>query len=1020
MTIRRSLSPESAPSQSTLLHGGVAALILMIVITAVVTLIQLHRQVESRVAVTTQGLSKSIEQTFSGLIDTIDVALLASANEILHQQSLGAIDAESISAMLVEQKRLIPYVAHVRASNAAGDIVYGPDLPSPAANIADREYFARLRDDARSGLFVARPFLGRIDPIWVWTFARRIARRDGSFAGVVFATVNISEIDKILAKIRVEPGSSISLRDPDLGIIARYPPDSVKCFPVGERLASTPFLENLKANPAQGSYRSGATSIDGVDRSYSYVRNARYGFIVNVGIDSQLAFAEWRKQARIVGGLVLVFVLTLLSFSLLIKRSWRRQEEAAASLEEAQQIAQLGRFTYDLREHCWTSSDIFDRIFGIGRDYPRDARHWIELAAPESRAGREAYTRKVIEQRLPFEREYRIVRGNDGQKRWVVSKAEVRFAADGTPLALIGTIQDITERKQAEAELLIAAVAFDSQEAMVITDSDGVILRVNRAFSESTGYSAAEAVGQNPRLLKSNRHGADFFRSMWQTILRTGCWQGEIWDRRKNGDEYQKWLTISAVKDDAGTVTHYVGAQYDITERKKAEEKINELAFFDQLTGLPNRTLMIDRLRQAMTASARSGGYGAILLIDLDHFKTLNDTQGHDMGDLLLRQVAQRLTACVRAGDTAARVGGDEFVVILTGLSEAESHAATQTELVGEKIIAALNQTYRLKAIAYRSTPSIGATLFRGHQIEIEALLKQADLAMYRAKEDGRNAVRFFDPGMERVVMQRAALEKDLREAIQENQFVLHYQAQFAGGRLTGAEVLVRWRHSRRGLVSPAEFIPLAEETGLILPLGNWVLETACRQLSVWASRPEMEPLTIAVNVSAHQFRQKEFVAQVLQVLGATGANPRRLKLELTESMLVSNVEEMIEKMLVLKAEGLGFSLDDFGTGYSSLSYLKRLPLDQLKIDQSFVRGVHSDPSDATIVKSIITLAHSLGLGVIAEGVETQQHCDFLTAAGCHAYQGYFFSRPLPLDEFEGFARQALNVPSESLCSVLA
>ena len=496
---------------------------------------------------------------------------------------------------------------------------------------------------------------------------------------------------------------------------------------------------------------------------------------------------------------------------------------------------------------------------------------------------------------------------------------------------------------------------------------------------------------------------------MWESIARSGCWQGEIWDRRKNGEEYQKWLTISAVKDDEGSVTHYVGAQYDITERKKAEEKINELAFFDQLTGLPNRTLLMDRLRQAMTNSRRNGGYCALLLIDLDHFKTLNDTLGHDMGDTLLQQVAQRLTDCVRAGDTAARVGGDEFVVILTDLSQVETSAATQTELIGEKIIAALNRPYLLKDATYRSTPSIGASLFNGDRIEIEVLLKQADLAMYRAKDEGRNTLRFFDSEMEMVVMARAALEKDLREAIQENQFVLHYQAQIANGQLTGAEVLVRWAHPQRGLVSPAEFIALAEESGLILPLGAWVLETACRQLASWAALPEMEALTIAVNVSAHQFRQKEFVDQVFGILKATGADPRRLKLELTESMLVADVEEMIEKMRVLKALGVGFSLDDFGTGYSSLAYLKRLPLDQLKIDQSFVRDLLDDSSDASIVRAIITLAQSLGLGVIAEGVETKMHCDFLARAGCHAYQGYFFSRPLPLDDFEDFARQALH-----------
>jgi diguanylate cyclase (GGDEF)-like protein/PAS domain S-box-containing protein len=594
----------------------------------------------------------------------------------------------------------------------------------------------------------------------------------------------------------------------------------------------------------------------------------------------------------------------------------------------------------------------------------------------------------------------------DGKSREFEVRKMPVFDEHGLRQVLVIIGRDITARKVAEDELRIAATAFDSQEAMMITDPNGVILRVNRAFTDCTGYTSDEAIGQTPRLLKSGRHNADFYRSLWEAIKGPGGWQGEVWDRRKNGEEYPKWLTITTVRNDEGAVTHYIGAHHDITERKKAEERINELAFFDQLTGMPNRTLLLDRLKQNLTASARNGSYGALLYLDLDKFKTVNDTLGHDMGDLLLKQVAIRLTTCVRAEDTVARLGGDEFVVMMAGLNLNQEEAATRTEAVGEKILSALNQPYQLNDVAYHCTSSIGATLFSGQQTAIDVLMKQADLAMYKSKEAGRNALCFFDPDMERVVMKRATLENDLRDAIERKQFLLHYQAQMAGGRVTGAEALVRWQHPQRGVVSPAEFIPLAEETGLILPIGYWVLETACTQLAVWAARPEMAHLTVAVNVSAHQFRQPDFVAQVLAVLENTSANPRRLKLELTESLLVANVEEIIEKMFALKAKGVGFSLDDFGTGYSSLSYLKRLPLDQLKIDQSFVRDVLIDPNDAAIARTIIALAHSLGLGVIAEGVEKEAQRDLLASAGCHAYQGYFFSRPLPLEGFEAFAME--------------
>jgi diguanylate cyclase (GGDEF)-like protein/PAS domain S-box-containing protein len=593
----------------------------------------------------------------------------------------------------------------------------------------------------------------------------------------------------------------------------------------------------------------------------------------------------------------------------------------------------------------------------------------------------------------------------DGQRTYLAIKGALRDG-DGNIIGMFGISRDVTAQKQAEANLRIAATAFESQEGMVITDADGNILRVNTAFAAACGYAAEELIGKNPRILKSDRHDADFYREMWESLITVGAWRGEIWDKRKDGEIYPKWLAISAVRDDNGVVTHYIGTHYDVTERKKSEEKIRSLAFYDQLTGLPNRTLLMDRLRQAMTASTRSGSFGALLIIDLDNFKILNDTHGHDMGDQLLKQVAERLAGCVRAEDTLARIGGDEFVIVLTGLGGGALDTAAHAETAGEKIIQALNPSYLLSNIAWHSTPSIGITIFQGHQTTTDELMKQSDLAMYRAKAAGRNALRFFDPTMEVAVQERAALEDDLRRAIEERQFLLHYQAQVVDeGRATGAEVLLRWQHPQRGMVSPADFIPLAEETGLIIPLGQWVLETACIQLANWATRREMANLTIAVNVSARQFRLPNFVDQVLSVLKTTGANPHRLKLELTESLLVHDIEEVIEKMFVLKAKGIGFSLDDFGTGYSSLSYLKRFPLDQLKIDQSFVREVLSDPNDAAIAKTIVALGRSLGLGVIAEGVETAAQRDFLASSGCHAYQGYFFSRPLPIEGFEAFVQ---------------
>ena len=551
---------------------------------------------------------------------------------------------------------------------------------------------------------------------------------------------------------------------------------------------------------------------------------------------------------------------------------------------------------------------------------------------------------------------------------------------------------------QAQTELRIAAVVFESQEGMFVTDAARVILRVNHAFTAITGYTAQEAIGQTPSLLNSGRHEAAFYVVMRDSLARTGAWQGEVWNRRKNGEVFPEWLSITAVCDEAGQATHYVSSLTDITARKAADDKLKHLAFYDALTGLPNRRLLLNRLEKARAASCRHNRRGAVLFIDLDKFRLVNDTLGHECGDLLLQLVAHRLLACVREGDTVARLGGDEFVVMLEDLSEEPVEAASEARAVGENMLAALNQHYSLSGHDYHSTPSMGITLFADHLESVDELLKQADMAMFQAKTEERNTLRFFDPVMQASVMARVALESELATALLNNQFILYFQAQVSGECLiTGAEVLVRWQHPQRGIVSPAEFIPLAEETGLILPLGRWVLETACAQLALWACEPALSALTLAVNVSARQFHQYDFVEQVLATLERTGANPRRLKLELTESLLVSNVEDVVGKMSALKARGVGFSLDDFGTGYSSLSYLKRLPLDQLKIDQGFVRDILIDPNDAAIAKMVIALADSMGLGVIAEGVETEAQRVLLASQGCHAYQGYLFGRPVPV-----------------------
>ena len=585
------------------------------------------------------------------------------------------------------------------------------------------------------------------------------------------------------------------------------------------------------------------------------------------------------------------------------------------------------------------------------------------------------------------------------QHRW--------FSMKATPLSYgwggaVVAHSDITAIREAEADLRIAAIAFESPEGMMVTDAGGRILQVNQAFCSITGYRREEVVGQRPSLLSSGRHDAAFYRAMWDSIGACGSWEGEIWNRRKSGEIYPERLNIAAVVDRDGSVSHYVASLTDITVSKAASDEIKNLAFYDPLTRLPNRRLLLDRLRQVLAASAGSGRYGALMFIDLDNFKTLNDTLGHNMGDLLLMQVAQRLQGCLRQGDTVARLGGDEFVVLIESLSGHAVEAATQIETLAAKIVAALNQPYVLGPHHCHSTPSIGATLFHdGQPPHPDELLVQADIAMYQAKQAGRNRMRFFDQAMQDTISARARLEANLRRAIEQQEFELYYQVQVDQyGRPRGAEALLRWVQPDGSFVSPGDFVPLAEETGLILPLGHWVLEQACAQLQSWQQHEATRDLVLAINVSARQFHQPGFREQVRSAVRSHGVLPDRLKLELTEGMLLENIEDTVASMQALRQIGVRFSLDDFGTGYSSLQYLKRLPLDQLKIDQSFVRELASDESDQAIVLTIIAMARSLKLDVIAEGVETEAQRALLEQLGCVCYQGYLFSRPVRLAAF--------------------
>lgn len=566
-------------------------------------------------------------------------------------------------------------------------------------------------------------------------------------------------------------------------------------------------------------------------------------------------------------------------------------------------------------------------------------------------------------------------------------------------------LRDITRHKRDELVLKRDACVFEaSQEAILLTDAEQRILTVNSAFLEMTGYRTEDVLGRRPSMLRSGRHDRPFYDAMWAQINAAGRWQGEVWNRRRNGEIFPIWLRISVHRDDAGRVCNYVGVATDISERLASQESIRRLAFFDPLTSLPNRRLLQDRLDHELAVAEREQSQVALVFIDLDHFKKVNDTLGHSVGDQLLVEIAQRLQGCVRRMDTVARIGGDEFVVVL---ADAMREGAGE---VARKVIETLSRPCQLGNHDISITPSLGISMYPQDGADFETLLKQADMAMYRAKEKGRNAFEFFACGMGTAMLADFTLENELRQALKAGQFVLHYQPKLhlGSGEIVGVEALIRWQHPVHGLVSPARFIPLAERSGLIEAIGDWVLFEACRQNRAWRDAG-LPPLCVAVNISSVQFRSGQLEERIRQILEATGMPPGSLEIELTEGVVMSEAEGAIEALQRLSAMGIQIAIDDFGTGYSSLSYLKLFPIDRLKLDKSFVRDIAKDNGDRAIATAVIRLGHSLKLRVIAEGVEAADQLDALRQQGCDEIQGFHFSKPLLPDELFSLLKQQFS-----------
>jgi diguanylate cyclase (GGDEF)-like protein/PAS domain S-box-containing protein len=670
---------------------------------------------------------------------------------------------------------------------------------------------------------------------------------------------------------------------------------------------------------------------------------------------------------------------------------------------ESQRIARLGSWEMDPVSRLLQLSEEVYRIFGVEHVGPTVSfESYMQSVHRDDRERVLHAVEQALTSHALLDVTHRIMCRNK-EIRYVHERGQLLAIEDGK-LLLAGTVQDITDSHlaQQERELLYTCISKVNDSVMITeasptTEPGPRIVFVNRAFEERTGYHHSEVLGQSPRMLQgpdTQRMQLDRVRHALQLREQVSV---EVVNYTKEGNPFWIEMSIAPVAIQGAEVTHFVSVQRDITQRKAAEGQIERLAFFDPLTMLPNRRLLMDRLEHAIETARRKRNSGALLFIDLDNFKSLNDTLGHDKGDTLLEQVARRLEKSVRKSNTVARWGGDEFVILLEDLADHAIEAATEAEIVGEKVIASFSPPFRMGSYEHHCTPSIGITMFGADGLSADDIMKRADLAMYQAKDDGRNAIRFFDQLMQSRVNTRVKLDRDFRKAIKEGQFVLHYQPQADDtGKLTGVEALVRWQHPQRGMLYPNDFIWLAEENGMIMHLGQWVLQGVCRQLAEWLQHDQIVVPRIAVNVSARQFHHPDFLPRTLEVLEASGIDPQHIKLELTESALIENVDAMVAKMNALRTHGIRFSLDDFGTGYSSLSYLKKLPLDEIKIDRAFVRDILTDPDDAAITETIVALCQILGFEVLAEGVENEGQQAMLASQGCRHYQGYWIGHPVP------------------------
>lgn len=977
----------------------------------------LHEQYdqEMRAAKSHSGARASIIAEWAKSVFLQSNQALLSISELIDTQGMPDDQtAVSMAAELSDRHHYAPLIQEVGLLDSQGIVlVSSGNNRYRGRDLSGTDFFTTLIDGQQQEV-VTPLYWSTEDQAYFLHHALRLDDPGGNLIGIALARVAPQAFVDTIGQMQVQTGESIALIDPALRLIARNPQlDGLT--QTGTQLVGsvTQSIVDNGQTPWAGVINS---SLDHRERLFWIQHVDNYPVWVAVGMDMDQLLAGWRQRAAILLGILIAIVLlggwgvrhyiNRLKLELLLQQRLDEREQARAQAQAGE--AYLRALIHSIQDLIFvfnthnqiTYMHVLHKELTLEGDDSLVGQHYTEVL-PAALAKRfDAVFEQVRWYRQVVTIEYPLR----------VRRGELFFQATASPLentdgSFSGTLlvaRDITEAKQSEVELNIAAAAFQAHLGIIITDARGLILKANPMFTQITGYTEAEVIGHDPHMFSSEHQGPGFYRRVWRSVRKHGRWEGEVWNQRKNGEAFPGWAAVSSINSADDQLTHYVATIIDISERKAAEQEIHQLAFYDPVTGLANRRLFMDRLEVALKEVIRHRSYGALLFIDIDHFKQINDVYGHPIGDRLLKGVANQLAQQLRESDTLARLGGDEFAVLVPSLNADPVKAAQLAERIAHKLMAVIRRTSALINHSINISASIGITLLNDANIDQDGYMQQADMALFQAKAKGRDTLCFFDPTIQAALLTSIHLERDLRQAQALKQWQLYYQPQVdVDGKITGVEALLRWQHPARGLVSPGEFIPLLESTGLISEVGEWVLEKACYQLTCWAQSPAFCHLTVSVNISPLQFHDVDFVARVKAIFERTQAPLQRLKLEVTESLFVEARDNAREKMLDLKALGVRFSLDDFGTGYSSLAYLTQLPLDQLKIDQSFVQRVLTSSANAAIVESTIVLAESLGLEIIAEGVETQAQQAWLLEHGCRAYQGYLSGRPVPVDAFE-------------------